>query len=123
MKTDLRPGTMADASDAIDDIEAYIAGFDERERAELAAADAAIDVAILLHRARERRGLSQAAAAELAGLRQQAVSRLEQPAVNPHLGTIQSYLSALGYGLEFRVIDLASGEAVEDAILAPSEAR
>lgn len=122
MTTDFLSGSNGEMPAEIDDIEAYIAGFDDRERDALAA-DAAIDVAILLHRARERRGLSQTAAAALVGLRQQTVSRLEQPAVNPHLGTIQSYVSALGYELVFRVIDLASGETVDDAILVPPALR
>ncbi len=103
----------------LDDIDAYIATFDERERQELAAAEAAIDIAIFLHRVRERRGLSQRAAAELAGLQQQAVSRFERPAANPQLGTIQEYLGALGYGLAIQAIDLATGEPAATLVLLP----
>ena len=103
----------------LDDIESYIAGFDEHERRELAAAEAAIDLAILLHRAREHRGLSQAAAAKLAGLKQQAVSRFEHPGVSPRLETVQSYLGALGYALEIKAIDVSTGEAAVEVLIAP----
>ena|SRR3712207_1606406 len=102
-----------------DDIDAYVASFDDEERRELNAADAAIDIAIFLHRARDRRGLSQAVAARLAGLQQQAVSRLERPSANPGLETIQRYLAALDYGIEIRAIDLETGEAAAQAILPP----
>jgi transcriptional regulator with XRE-family HTH domain len=104
----------------LDDIESYIATFDGEERRRLAAAEAAIDIAILLHRARNRRGLSQAAAAKLAGLQQQAVSRLERPDANPRLDTIQDYLSALGYALELKVIDVETGEVAAEVALPPT---
>ena len=103
-----------------DDIDAYIATFDEEECRDLAAAEAAIDIAILLHRARERRGLSQAAAARLAGLQQQAVSRFERPAANPQLDTIRAYLGALGYNLEIAAINQATGESVARVVLPPT---
>lgn len=101
----------------MDDIDAYIDTLSEGERHDLAAADAAIDLAIFLYRARERRGLNQAAAAKLAGLRQQAVSRFERPAANPQLGTIQSYLAALGYAVELKAIDIETGETAADVVL------
>jgi DNA-binding phage protein len=94
----------------LDDIEAYVATFSEEERRELAAAAAAIDVAILLNRARRWRGLSQTQAAKLTGLKQQAISRLERPGANPRLETVQTYLSALGYALELKAIDVDTGE-------------
>lgn len=103
----------------LDDIEAYVATFDEQERRDLAAAEAAIDIAVLLHRAREHRGLSQSAAAKLAGLRQQAVSRFERPDANPQLETIREYLGALGYGLAIQAIDLETGAAAAKAVLPP----
>lgn len=106
-------------SNQLDDIEAYVATFDEAERQELAAAGAAIDVAILLYRIRERRRLTQTEAAELAGLQQQAVSRFEQPDVNPQLDRIQHYLGALGYALELNVIDVETGESAARATLPP----
>jgi DNA-binding XRE family transcriptional regulator len=107
----------------LDDIEAYIATFDEDERRRLAAAEAAIDIAILLYPARERRGLSQAAAAKLAGLQQQAVSRFEQPDANPRLETIQEYLGALGYALELTAIDTETGEKTAKVLLTPTSVR
>lgn len=109
-----------------DDIEAYIGTFGAREQQDLAAADAAIDIAILLYRAREHRGLSQSAAAELAGLHQQAVSRFERPGTNPKLETVQAYLGALGYALELKAIDVETAEVAADVTLlplAPSNAR
>lgn len=99
--------------DGPDDIERYIATFTEEERQGLAAADAAIDIAILLHRAREHRGLNQGAAAKLAGLHQQAVSRFERPGANPHLETVRAYLAALRYHLELNVVDLDTGEVAD----------
>jgi len=113
--SDASPGRRVDAEP--DDIECYVASFDEQERRDLAAAEAAIDIAILLHRARERRGLSQTAAAELAGLRQQAVSRFERPAANPQLDTIRAYLNALGYALEIRAVDATTGEVAVSVAL------
>jgi len=94
----------------LDHVDAYIATLDEREQREVAAAGAAIDIAILLYRARERRGLSQAAAAKLAGLHQQAISRFEHPSANPTLETVQTYLAAPGYALELKAIDVETGE-------------
>lgn len=103
-----------------DDLEAYVATFDERERRDLTAAEAAIDIAILLFRARERRGLSQTAAARLAGLQQQAVSRFEHPTANPQLESVQAYLGALGYALELKAIDVETGEVAAEVMLPPT---
>jgi len=102
---------------AIDDLDAYVATLDASERDDLSAAETAIDIAILLYRARERRGLSQVAAAERAGMQQQAVSRLERPYANIHLGTLQRYLSALGYSLEISVVDEETREAAARLVL------
>jgi transcriptional regulator with XRE-family HTH domain len=104
----------------LDDIEAYVSTFNDEQKSELAAAEAAIDVAILLNRARRRRGLSQAAAAKLAGLKQQAVSRFESPDANPRLETIQAYLGALGYALELKAIDIETGDEVGPVVPARS---
>lgn len=101
-------------------IDAYVATFDDEERQTLAAAEAAIDVAVLLHRAREHRGLSQAAAARLAGLQQQAMSRFERPSANPQLETVRTYLGALGFGVELSVVDLDTGEAAFSMLLPPA---
>ena len=115
----INPLTERPEATQLDDIEAYVATFDEDERLELAAAEAAIDIAILLYRARERRGLSQAAAAQLAGLHQQAISRFEHPGANPHLESVQAYLGALGYALELKAIDVATGEVAAEIVLPP----
>ena len=106
-----------------DDLDRYIATLSEEERRELAAADVALDIAILLHRARERRGLSQAAAARLAGFQQQAISRLERSSTNPQFETIRAYLDALGYGVELNVIDLDTGEVALSMTLPSSATR
>ena len=106
-----------------DDLDAYIATLDEEEHQALAAAETAMDIAILLYRAREHRGLSQDAAARRAGLRQQAISRLEQHGANPQLETIRTYLGALGYGMELSVIDLDTGEAAFSLLLPPARSK
>jgi DNA-binding phage protein len=100
-----------------DDLDAYISTLTEPEQRAVAAAGAAIDIAILMNRARQKRGLSQKAAAELAGLQQQAVSRFESPDANPRLDSIQTYLSALGFRLELNVVDLQSGEVAASTAL------
>lgn len=101
------------------EIDEYVATFTAEERDELAAADAALDLAILLHQARTSQGLSQAAAAQLAGLQQQAVSRFEQPGTNVQLATVQRYLAALGYTLEIAVRETKTGKVLGSAALAP----
>jgi ribosome-binding protein aMBF1 (putative translation factor) len=105
------------------DIDRYIATFSEEERRELAAAEAAIDLAVLLHRARARQGLSQAAAAERAGFKQQVVSRFEQPGANPQLATLERYLRALGYEIAVTIRDQQTGEILGTATLPPSQGR
>jgi DNA-binding XRE family transcriptional regulator len=104
--------SMSEPTTPYNEIDDYIATFSPEERQELAFAEMALDTAYLLHRAREERGLSQAAAAALAGLQQQAVSRFEQPHANMQLGTLQRYLSALGY-----TIDIAGKEAKSGRVL------
>ena len=106
--------------DVADDLGAYLATFTAEDREAHAAAETAIDIAMLLHRARDDRGLSQQAAARLSGLQQQAVSRFERPGANPQLETIQTYLAALGYGVELTIVDLATGEAAFSLRLPPA---
>lgn len=98
-----------------DDLNAYIATFDEQERQELAQAGAALDLAVLLHEVRAARGLTQKDAAERAGLQQQAVSRWERAHTNVQLGTLQRYLDALGYTLDLVIRDKETGEVVSTA--------
>jgi DNA-binding phage protein len=113
----------ADAGSVQDDLDAYIATFDDQEHQALATAETAMDIAILFHRVREHRGLSQDAAARRAGLQQQAISRLEQHGANPQLETIRTYLGALGFGMELSVIDLDTGEAAFSVLLPPASSK
>ncbi len=101
------------------EIDDYIATFTPEERDELAAAEAAIDFAFLLHQAREEAGLTQAAAAERAGLQQQAVSRLERAGGNVQLATIQRYLDALGYSVDLTVKEKKTGRILGNTTLPP----
>ena len=105
-----------------DDLDAYLETLDEEERADLAAAEAAIDLAVLLHRARERRGLSQSAAARVTGLPQQAISRIERPHSTMQLATLQRYLGALGYTIEIAIIEPETGETAARVAFAPPAA-
>ncbi len=87
----------------------------EEERERLATADAAIELAFLLYRARQVRGLTQAQAAETSGLLQQAVSRFEQPDIklaNTKLDTLRKYLNALNYVVHVGISDAESGAMV-----------
>ena len=121
MVTTRRGATQSTLSEGeLDDIEAYVATFSEDERRELASAEAAIDIAILLNRARRQRGLSQTAAAKLAGLKQQAVSRFESPDANPRLETVQAYLGALGFALELKATDVETGDVAATVMLPPT---
>jgi transcriptional regulator with XRE-family HTH domain len=79
--------------------------------AELATAEGAIDLAVLLHDARTRHQFSQQQAGALAGLSQQAVSRLERPHMNVTIGTVNRYLVALGYAVKL-VVQEPSGDVV-----------
>jgi DNA-binding XRE family transcriptional regulator len=97
------------------DIDTYIASFGEEERQELAHAEAALDLALLVYQARKGRGLTQNAAAAQAGLRQQAISRWERSHPNVQLNTLRRYLTALGYTLELVIRDAKTGQ-----ILSPS---
>ena len=101
------------------EIDDYIATFTSKERDELVAAETALDLAVLLHQAREAQGLSQAAAARLAGLQQQAVSRFEQPGTNVQLATVHRYLAALGYTIEIAVRETKTGKVLGSATFAP----
>jgi DNA-binding XRE family transcriptional regulator len=100
---------MSETNRPSNDIDDYIATFSPEERQEYSAAETALDLASLLYHIRHTHGLTQHRAAERAGLKQQAISRLEQAASNMQLGTLQRYLGALGYHLEISVIDDRTG--------------
>ena len=100
---------MSNTSESSNEIDDYIATFSDEERQEYAAAETALDLASILYRIRQQRGLAQRPAAERVGLQQQAMSSLEKAATSMQLGTLQSYLGALGYRLEISVIDNHTG--------------
>ncbi len=104
-----------------DDLDAHISSLAAAEQEELKTAEIAVDLAMLLHRIRAHRGLSQSAAAERAGLHQQAVSRLERPHGNVRLDRLSNYITALGYTVELKVIDPATGEATACLVVSPNE--
>jgi len=100
---------MSETSRSYNEIDDYIAAFSDEERQEYGAAETALDLASILYRIRQEQGLTQHKAAERAGLKQQAISRLEKAASNMQLGTLQRYLGALGYRIEISVIDNRTG--------------
>ena len=102
---------MSESTRPYNEIDDYIAAFSDEERQEYAAAETALDLASILYRIRQERGLTQREAAERAALQQQAISRLEKAASNIQLGTLQRYLGALGYHIEISVIDNRTGNA------------
>jgi transcriptional regulator with XRE-family HTH domain len=95
-----------------DDLDAYIATFDEQEQQELAHAEAALDLAILLYQARRARRLTQRAAAKRSGLQQQAISRWERSNPNIQLDTLRRYLSALGFSVDLVIRDDQTGKVL-----------
>ena len=100
---------MSETSKPYNEIDDYIAAFSDEERREYIAAETALDLACILYHLRQEQGLTQRQAAERAGLKQQAISRLEKAASNMQLGTLQRYLGALGYRIEISVIDNRTG--------------
>jgi DNA-binding XRE family transcriptional regulator len=101
---------MSETNRPSDELEDYLATFSLEERKEYRAAETVLDLANLLYHIRYTHGSTQYSAAERSGLKQQAISRLEQAASNMQLGTLQLYLGALGYHLETRVIDDHAGK-------------
>jgi DNA-binding XRE family transcriptional regulator len=100
---------MSEIQKPYNEIDDYIATFSDEERKELGTAETALDLASILYQIRQEQGLTQQKAAELTGLKQQAISRLEKVASNIQLGTLQHYLGALGYSIEISVIDNHTG--------------
>jgi len=110
---------MSEPEPFMDDLQAYIATYTPAEREELAAAELAVDLAILFHRARESRDVSQAEVAERIGLSQQAISRIEQPNQNVTIETLRKYLNALNYTLEITIKEPENGTVLESVELTP----
>lgn len=106
------------------EIDSYISGLTDEERDKLATAETAIELAFLLHRARQLRGLTQAEAGDRAGLHQQAVSRFEQPDMKlagTKFDTLRRYLTALGYAVHMGISDAESGAMVSRIRLEPDQ--
>ncbi len=101
------------------EIDDYIATFSVEEARELEAASAAIDLAFLMHQAREESGLTQAAVAAVAGIQQQAVSRLERAGGNMQLSTVQRYFEALGFEVNLIVTEKKTGRVLGNTSLPP----
>jgi len=104
----------------VDDLDAYIADYGPEERDELAAAILAVDLAMLFHRARESRDVSQAVVTEWIGLSQQAISRIERPNPNVTIETLRKYLNALNYTVEITVREPETGTIVDTVSLSPA---
>jgi transcriptional regulator with XRE-family HTH domain len=66
----------------------------------------------VLRALRARRGLSQLAAADAAGMQPQTVRQLEQAGGDPRLGTLRRYAAGLGCGVELVLRDADTGDAV-----------
>jgi predicted transcriptional regulator len=67
---------------------------------DLAEADREVAIAVELAKLREQRGLSQTQLAQLVGMKQPQIARLESGAYFPAIGTLIRLLAALGGKLE-----------------------
>ena len=68
----------------------------DEQRAEI---NLEVDLILKLIEAREEKGMTQAKLAEITGLKQSAVARLESMRTKPQIGTIIKVLKPLGYKL------------------------
>ena len=100
---------MSETTRPYNEIDDYSAAFSDEERQDYVVAETALDLACMLYQIRQEQGLTQRKATERAGLKQQAISRLEKAASNIQSGTLQRYLGALGYSIEISVIDNRTG--------------
>jgi hypothetical protein len=100
---------MSETNKPSNEIDDYIAAFSDEERQDYSVAEIALDLASILYRVRQERGLTQHEAAERAALQQQAMSRLKKATTSVRLGALQCYLDALGYRLEISIIDNRTG--------------
>jgi hypothetical protein len=83
---------MSETLKPYNEIDDYIATFSNEERQEYVAAETALDLACILYHIRQEQGLTQ----------RKAASSIQ-------LGTLQRYLSALGYSIEISIIDNRTG--------------
>ncbi len=90
----------------------YLAAQTPDVQREIAEAGEVLDVALLLRRARVRRGMTQAQAAEAAHMQQQAISRFEQVKANIGVETLGAYLNALGYEVDLNIREPNTGTIV-----------
>lgn len=68
-----------------------------------------MDIGTAFKKIREKKGLTQEKAAELIGIRQSALSRLERPGSKPEMGTMENV--AKGYDIPMEVILFMSLDA------------
>lgn len=104
--------TVSENTARIRSIDDYIAAQPLDVQREIAEAGEVLDIALLLRRARVRRGMTQAQAAEAAEMQQQAVSRFERAEANIGIETLGVYLNALGYEVDLRVREPKTGTIV-----------
>ena len=88
---------MSETSGPSNEIDDYIAAFSYEECQAYAAAETALDLATMLYLIRQEQGPGQQHVAARSSLKQHAISCLEIAASTMQLGTLQRYLSALGY--------------------------
>jgi transcriptional regulator with XRE-family HTH domain len=104
-----------------DDLDLYQEELTEEEREGIAAASVALDLARLIYAAREARGLTQKEAAELTGVRQQMISRLEGGTAQPTFKTVERYMRRLGFALRLSLIDENNDEPADALVLNEGE--
>lgn len=85
---------------------------DPRGRNELAAAELALDVQSLIHRAFEENPITARAVAELLGVTEGRVSQIRNGDGNVRISTLAKVMSALGKRVRISVSDLEVPEAV-----------
>lgn len=61
-------------------------------------------IAATVREARQKAGLTQMDLAELAGIKQPNLSRIEAATFDPRLATLQRIADAMGYALEVRLV-------------------
>jgi hypothetical protein len=99
--------------DSNSDIDVYIASLTDEQRAGIALAEVAYDLAALTDRLRAD-DHHEADTTELDELRRQAIGHFEPGGIMEQVGALQRYLFELGYALELGLVDLDTGESVGD---------
>lgn len=96
---------MTDRKSPASGIDDYLDTLTETEREAVNAASVALDIAGLAYRARVTRGLTQTQAADVSGLKQQSISRIEGGTINVTVRMLERYLRALGFSLSMVICD------------------